>query len=73
MKMTKGNEPSSKSGGMQSHLGSSPGNNPTTSKNCDLSFSGKNMSKGSGSDRHSTASLKSGCGADSGKDGDCSK
>jgi hypothetical protein len=62
MKMTKGHEPTSKSGGMQSHLGSSPGNNPGTSKNCNLSFSDKNKPKGSGSDRHQTASKQSGVG-----------
>ena len=58
--MTKGNEPSSKSGGMQSHLGASPGNNPGKSKECNLGFSGKNMPKGSGSERHKTAAKESG-------------
>ena len=56
MKMTKGNEPNSKSGGMKSHLGSSPGNNPTKSKSPGLGFSDKNKSKGSSSSRHHTAS-----------------
>lgn len=54
-KMTKGHVPTSKAGGMKAHLGSSAGNNPGTSKNCDLSFSGKNMPKGSTSPRHHTA------------------
>ncbi len=69
MKMTKGNEPSSKSGGMKSHLGASPGNNPTTSKKCDLSFSGKNFPKGSSSERHKVASSDVGSGK-SGMDSD---
>ena len=58
--MTKGNEPTSKAGGMQSHLGSSPGNNPTKSKKCDLSFSSKNKPQGSDSSRHHTAAKESG-------------
>lgn len=62
MKMTKGHEPTSKAGGMQSHLGSSPGNNPTTSKKCDLNFSAKNYPKGSSSDRHVVASSHIGTG-----------
>lgn len=60
MNMTKGNEPSSKSGGMKAHLSSSPDNNPGTSKSCNLSFSDKNKSKGSSSDRHQTAAKESG-------------
>lgn len=60
MKMTKGHEPNSKKGGMQSHLGSSPGNNPGTSKSCDLGFSSKNKPSGSNSSRHKTAAKQSG-------------
>lgn len=60
MKMTKGHEPNSKSGGMKAHLGSSPGNNPGTSKSCDLSFSGNKKPKGSSSARHKTAAKQSG-------------
>ena len=70
MKMTKGSEPTSKSGGMKSHLGSSPGNNPTTSKSCGTSFSGKNMPKGSKSSRHQVASKMSGVGGKMDSDGD---
>ncbi len=58
--MTKGNMPSSKAGGMKAHLGASPGNNPTTSKKCDLKFSGKNFPKGSSSERHKVAASYSG-------------
>ena len=60
MKMTKGSGPSSKSGGMQSHLGSSPDNNPTTSKSPGTGFSGKNCPKGSNSSQHKTAAKQSG-------------
>lgn len=60
MKMSKGTVPTNKSGGMQSHLGASPGNNPTTSKECGLGFSDKNKPKGSSSDRHHTAAKESG-------------
>lgn len=60
MKYTKGHQPNSKSGGMQSHLGSSPDNNPTTSKSPGLGFSGKNCPKGSSSSRHHSASKQSG-------------
>ena len=60
MSMTKGSEPTSKAGGMKAHLGASKGNNPGTSKSCNLSFSGKNMPKGSTSDRHHTAAKESG-------------
>lgn len=60
MKMSKGSEPSNKSGGMKSHIPASPGNNPGTSKSCDLSFSSKNKSAGSTSARHHTAADKSG-------------
>jgi len=56
MNMTKGKEPSNKKGGMQSHLGSSPGNNPTTSKNPDLGFDGKNKPKGNSSANAKVAS-----------------
>lgn len=62
MRTTKGSEPTNKVGGMKTHLGASPGNNPGTSKNCDLSFSDKNKPKGSSSGRHHTASKKSGVG-----------
>lgn len=41
MSMTKGKEPTSKSGGMKAHLPASEGNNPTTSRPCDHSFGGK--------------------------------
>lgn len=40
--MTKGHEPKSVSGGMASHLPASEGNNPMTSRKCDLSFGGEN-------------------------------
>lgn len=60
MKMTKGNPPENKSGGMQAHLGSSPGNNPTESKSPNLAFSGKNCPKGSSSARHKVAAKQSG-------------
>lgn len=60
MKNTKGTGPTSKSGGMQSHLGSSPGNNPTASKSPNLSFSGKNCPKGSSSASHKVAAKESG-------------
>ncbi len=59
-KMTKGHEPTSKSGGMQSHLGASPDNNPTASRSVNTSFSGKCCAKGSSSPRHHTAAKKSG-------------
>lgn len=39
--MTKGNEPTSKSGGMKAHIPASEGNNPTASRNVDTSFGGK--------------------------------
>lgn len=60
MKMTKGHEPTSKSGGMKSHLPASPDNNPTTSRECGKEFSGKNMPKASGSSRHHTAAKQGG-------------
>ena len=63
MKMTKGHEPNSKKGGMKAHLGSSPGNNPTTSKPCNNEFSSKNKPAGSSSSRHHTASKQSGVGS----------
>lgn len=64
MSMTKGNEPSSKAGGMQAHLGASKGNNPGTSKSCNNSFSDKNKPKGSSSGRHHTAAKQSGVGSE---------
>ncbi len=70
MAMTKGSEPTSKSGGMKAHLGASPDNNPTTSKKCSLAFSGKNFPKGSDSKQHKTASHKSGVGSSMDSDGD---
>jgi len=60
MKMTKGHEPNSKSGGMKAHNPPAPGNNPTTSKTPGTSFSGKNCPKGSNSPRHHEAAKQSG-------------
>lgn len=39
--MTKGNEPTSKSGGMNAHLPASEGNNPTASRSVNTEFGGK--------------------------------
>lgn len=58
MKMTKGNEPTSKSGGMRAHLPPSPGNNPTVSKTPGTGFSGKNMPSGNSSSRASRPNPK---------------
>jgi len=60
MKMSKGGTPANKPGGMQAHLGASPGNNPTASKSPNLGFSGKNCPKGSSSGRHKVAAKNSG-------------
>ena len=60
MKMTKGHEPTSKSGGMKAHNPCPADNNPTKSKSPDLGFSGKNCPKGSSSSRHHTAAKQSG-------------
>ena len=60
MNYSKGDVVHSKGGGMRSHLPASPGNNPTKSKTCNLTFSGKNCPKGSSSARHHTASKQSG-------------
>jgi hypothetical protein len=60
MKMTKGHEPNSKGGGMKAHNPASPGNNPTTSRECGKDFSDKNKPAGSSSPRHHTASKQSG-------------
>jgi len=48
--MNKGNEPESKSGGMNAHLPASPNNEPTASRKCDESFSSKNKGELSQSD-----------------------
>lgn len=60
MKMTKGHEPNSKGGGMKSHNPASPGNNPTTSRECGCEFSSHKKPSGSSSSRHHTASKQSG-------------
>lgn len=59
-KMSKGQEPKSKSGGMASHLAASPDNNPTTSRQCSDSFSGKNMPKGGSAGNKKVASNQGG-------------
>ena len=51
MAMTKGNEPTSKSGGMKSHIPASANNNPTCSNKGGCSFGGnaaKHLSNASG-------------------------
>ena len=71
MKMTKGNEPTSKKGGMKAHLAASPGNNPTASRSVNTGFSGKagkHMGASKSIDaRKSRPSLTPGCGHDGSK------
>ncbi len=59
-KMSKGDGPKSVKGGMAAHLAASPGNNPTKSRECSDSFSGKNMPKSGSSGNKQVASTQSG-------------